>query len=76
MAMLIDYGIEKQNGSYIWKAGIVLTIFCMISLSFGFLSGKYAAHASAGFAKNLRKDMYYNVQNFSFKNIESIDVTM
>lgn len=75
MAMLIDYGIEKQNGSYIWKAGIVLTIFCMISLSFGFLSGKYAAHASAGFAKNLRKDMYYNVQNFSFKNIDKFSTS-
>ena len=38
----------------------------MISLMFGVLSGKFAAQASAGFAKNLRKDMYYNVQNFFF----------
>ena len=42
----------------------------MISLMFGVLSGKFAARASAGFAKNLRKDMYYNVQNFSFSNID------
>lgn len=70
MAKLIDYGIEKGNGAYIFKLGIILVVLCMISLCFGFLSGKYAAHASAGFAKNLRRDMYYNVQNFSFENID------
>jgi len=42
----------------------------MVALCFGALSGKYAAKASAGFAKNLRKDMFYNIQNFSFSNID------
>ena len=50
--------------------GILLAVTAMISLMFGVLSGKFAARASAGFAKNLRKDMYYNVQNFSFSNID------
>ena len=70
MARLIDFGIEAQNLGYIWKMGILLAVTAMISLMFGVLSGKYAAKASAGFAKNLRKDMYYNVQNFSFSNID------
>ena len=70
MARLIDFGIEAQNLGYIWKMGILLAVTAMISLMFGVLSGKYAAKASAGFATNLRKDMYYNVQNFSFSNID------
>ncbi|MDD2189249.1 MAG: ABC transporter ATP-binding protein [Eubacteriales bacterium] len=70
MANLIDYGIDAGNMSYIWKMGIALVIIAMISLTFGALSGKYAAEASAGFARNLRHDMYYNVQNFSFSNID------
>lgn len=70
MARLIDYGIQAQNLGYVWKMGILLAVTAMISLMFGVLSGKFAAQASAGFAKNLRKDMYYNVQNFSFSNID------
>lgn len=70
MARLIDYGIQAQNMGYVWKMGILLAVTAMISLMFGVLSGKFAAQASAGFAKNLRKDMYYNVQNFSFSNID------
>ena len=70
MAMLIDKGIDAGNMNYILKIGIALAISCVISLVFGALSGKFAASASAGFAKNLRKDMFYNVQNFSFSNID------
>lgn len=70
MARLIDYGIDKGDMGYITKMGVVLVIACLMSLSFGALSGKFAAIASAGFAKNLRHDMYYNVQNFSFSNID------
>lgn len=70
MAKLIDHGIDAGNLGYIWKMGFVLMLTSMISLMFGVLSGRYAARASAGFAKNLRKDMYYNVQNFSFSNID------
>ena len=70
MAKLIDFGIDKGDMSYISKMGVVLVCACLMSLTFGALSGKFAAIASAGFAKNLRHDMYYNVQNFSFSNID------
>ncbi len=70
MARLIDIGIEQENKEYLWTLGIVLVIACGLSLFFGMMSGRAAAYASAGFAKNLRQDMYYNVQNFSFSNID------
>lgn len=70
MANLIDFGIDDGNLEYIVKMGVVLVVFALISLIFGILSGRSAAIASSGFAKNLRKDMYYKVQNFSFSNID------
>lgn len=70
MANLIDFGIEAGNMQYILKMGLALIIFCIVSLTFGALSGKYAAVASAGFAKNLREDMYNKVQEYSFSNID------
>ena len=70
MANLIDYGIDAGNMGYIYKMGLFLVFSSAIALLFGVLSGRSAAVASAGFAKNLRKDMYYNVQNFSFSNID------
>ena len=75
MANLIDLGIDKGDMNYILKIGIALIISCGISLLFGILSGKHAAIASAGYAKNLRKDMYYNVQNFSFSNIDKFSTS-
>lgn len=70
MASLMDYGIDAGNLSYILKMGTVLIVSAMISLLFGALAGKTAARASAGFARNLRHDIYYNIQNFSFSNID------
>lgn len=70
MANLIDFGIEAGNMQYILKMGLALIICCIVSLNFGALSGKYAAVASAGFAKNLREDMYNKVQEYSFSNID------
>lgn len=75
MANLIDFGISNGDMNYILKTGIALIISCGISLLFGALSGKYAAIASAGYAKNLRKDMYYNVQDFSFYNIDKFSTS-
>ncbi len=70
MANLIDYGINAGNmGFTLWMGGI-LVLLAVVSLIFGALAGRYAAKASAGYARNLRKDMYYNVQNFSFSNID------
>lgn len=70
MADLIDYGIDAGNLPYIIKMGIFLLISSMVSLLFGVLAGNEAATASTGFAKNLRQDMYYNVQSYSFSNID------
>lgn len=75
MAKLIDYGISAGNMTYIWKIGLELVVASMISLAFGTLSGKYAAIASSGFAKNLRHDMYYNVQTLSFANIDKLSTS-
>lgn len=70
MAYLIDYGINKGNMSNVLWIGLVLVVLAMISLLAGFLAGRNAAIASSGFAKNLRHDMFYNVQKFSFSNID------
>lgn len=70
MAYLIDQGINSYNVSVIYKAGGLLVGAVILALIFGSLSGKFAAEASAGFAKNLRKDMYYKVQEYSFSNID------
>jgi len=70
MAKLIDRGINAGNMSYILRMGAVLVAAAMASLACGVLSGMAAARASAGFAKNLRHDMYYKVQDFSFTNID------
>ncbi len=70
MAMLIDKGIDGQDMGAIWKYGVILVVCAMLALVFGAAAGTYAARASTGFARNLRHDMYYNVQNFSFSNID------
>lgn len=70
MAKLIDYGIDKGNLQVVLKIGTFLIFSTIFSLIFGALAGKFAAVASSGFAKNLRHDMYYSVQNFSFANID------
>ncbi|WP_283610679.1 ABC transporter ATP-binding protein [Faecalispora anaeroviscerum] len=70
MAFLIDNGINQKNMSYVLMMGLVLVLAAALSLFTGILSGRSAAVASAGFAKNLRHDMFYNVQNFSFSNID------
>ena len=70
MALLIDKGIDGQDMAAIWKYGIILVLCAMLALVFGAAAGTFAARASTGFARNLRHDMYYNVQNFSFSNID------
>lgn len=70
MSRIIDMGLEQSNLSYTVRLGVILIIAAIASLCFGALSGKYAATASAGFAKNLRHDMFHHVQDFSFSNID------
>ncbi len=75
MASLIDNGVDKGDMDYIWKMGLVLAIVALISLLFSGLAGKYAAVASAGFAKNLRHDMFYKIQTYSFANIDKFSAS-
>ncbi len=70
MARLIDQGIDRGSMTAIWQIGLLLAVCCLVSLCFGILAGTHAARASAGFAKNLRRDMYYRVQEYSFSNID------
>ncbi len=70
MARLIDNGIEAGNMPVILKLGLLLLVCAFVSLAFGVLAGKTAAVASAGLAKNLRRDMYEKVQQYSFSNID------
>ncbi|QAA32964.1 ABC transporter ATP-binding protein [Clostridium manihotivorum] len=70
MSWIIDKGIGKGDISYVCVIGTVMIIASFLALTFGFLSGKYGASASTGFARNLRKAMYYNIQDYSFSNID------
>ena len=70
MAKIIDIGIANGDMSYIVQRGIILVIMAMLALFFGVQAGNMAAVAAAGYAKNLRHDIFYKVQDFSFKNID------
>ena len=70
MSTLIDNGISTGNMKHVFVVGGVMVVIAGLSLLFGVLSGKSAALASTGFAKNLRKSMYENIQSFSFSNID------
>ena len=70
MATLIDKGIDAGNMEEILKMGGILLLLAMVSLFFGILAGKSSAAATAGFACNLRHDLFYKVQDFSFANID------
>lgn len=79
MAKIIDIGVNGNNGrgnmNNILLYGGILVVSCVLSLLFGALAGKYAPEASAGFAKNIRHDMYYNIQNFSFRSIDKFSTS-
>ncbi len=75
MAQLIDDGIYKGEMNVVYKIGVELILCALLSLIFGALSGIFAAKASAGFAKNLREDLYFKVQDFSFSNIDKFSTS-
>lgn len=70
MAELIDRGVEGGTMGMVWKYGIALLIFALLQLATGMVSAHVGARASAGFAANLRQDMYDRVQTFAFSNID------
>ncbi len=75
MAKIIDKGIYGNNMGFVVKTGLILVLMTIASLIFGALSGSFAAKASAGFAKNLRRNMYERVQEFSFLNIDKFSTS-
>jgi len=70
MANMIDIGVGMGDMEYVYKSGLIMVGVSMLALIFGVLSGRYAARASSGFAGNLRKGIYYNIQEFSFANMD------
>ncbi|WP_238918518.1 ABC transporter ATP-binding protein [Clostridium sp. YIM B02555] len=70
MASIIDNGVNKSNMKYVCIYGAIMLGASFLSLACGVFSGKFAASASTGFARNLRRGMYYNIQDFAFSNID------
>ena len=70
MASIIDDGIKKGDMGHIYQVGALMVGAAFLGLLAGLLGGRYGAIASAGFAKNVRKAMYDNIQTFSFSNID------
>lgn len=70
MASIIDKGVETGDIHHIYKVGAMMGVLALCGLWAGVMGGKYASRASTGFARNLRKAMYDNIQNFSFANID------
>ena len=75
MARIIDVGIQNGDVHYILEMGVLLIVSAILSLTFGMLSGRFAAKASAGYAKNLRKAMFHKIQDYSFENIDKFSTS-
>ena len=69
-AMLIDRGINAGNMQNVYLYGVIMIGMAMLSLAFGILAGRFSAYASSGFASNLRRAMYRNIQRFAFSDID------
>ena len=70
MSKMIDEGFSSENLDYVLRIGAGMLIMTVLGLTFGLLSARFAAVASGGLARNLRKDIFYNIQDFSFQNID------
>ncbi len=70
MANIIDVGIANGDMGYIIRTGLLLIVMAMLALAFGAKAGQLGAIASSGYAKNLRHDIFYKIQEFSFGNID------
>ena len=70
MALVIDNGVETGDMNYVMKMGLIMLAVAMLSLAAGTLSGVFAAKASMGFGRNLRRGMFDNIQDFAFRNID------
>ena len=75
MAKIIDVGIQNSDVKYILEIGVFLIVSAILSLVFGMLSGRFAAKASAGYAKNLRKAMFDKIQTYAFEDIDKFSTS-
>ena len=75
MAKIIDVGIAQGDMNYIIQRGVILVVMAMLALFFGVQAGNMAAVAGAGYAKNLRHDIFYKIQEFSFHNIDQFSTS-
>ena len=75
MAKIIDIGLKNADVSYIVRIGVLMIFMACLALVFGAGSGRFAAKASAGFAKNIRQALFYKVQDLSFANIDKFSTS-
>ena len=75
LAKIVDLGVQQADMGMVLKYGLVLVLYALASLAFGIASAFFAAHAATGFARNLRHDMFYQVQTFDFSNIDKFSAS-
>lgn len=75
LAKIVDLGVEMSDIGAVVKYGLVLVLYALFSLAFGVASAFFASYAATGFARNLRHDMYHNVQTFDFSNIDKFSTS-
>ncbi len=75
LAKIVDLGVEMSDMGAVVRYGLVLVLYALCSLTFGVASAFFASYAATGFARNLRHDMYYNVQTFDFSNIDKFSTS-
>lgn len=71
MSLIVDVGITNRSLSYVFKVGAIMVVIALISMGFGFLSGKFAAEGAMGFGAELRRGVFSKVQDFSFANLDN-----
>ena len=75
LAKIVDLGVEMSDMGAVVRYGLMLVLYALFSLSFGVASAFFASYAATGFSRNLRHDMYHNVQTFDFSNIDKFSTS-
>ena len=75
LSNIVDLGVSQGDVGAVWKYGLLLVLYSLCSLSFGVASAFFASYAATGFSRNLRHDMFYNVQTFDFSNIDKFSTS-
>ena len=75
LSRIVDFGVELGDMSAVWRYGLQLVLYAILSLGFGVLSAFFASYAATGFSRNLRHDMFYRVQTFDFSSIDKFSAS-